>query len=218
MARQIPKDSEARLLALRKRSFATTTLRFADNIRVLGIVLPLLALLTLAGAVALAPDRRAAVTRAGIAIGASAALLVIALALMKAYLLAHVYGSDELTNQDVRAATRGIWDAFLGDLSTWAIAVGGFALVVSAASASLLQPFEAERGMARARALARPPESAAWRAARGIALILLGIFVMLEPTLALQSSPSSRSPAALLRDGRAAVGHQPVQAGGPAGR
>ena len=73
-AKRIPPDFDAQLLKLRDRSFATTTLRFADKVRFFGLLLPALSLLGFALAVVVAPDRRAAVTRSGIAVGAGCAM------------------------------------------------------------------------------------------------------------------------------------------------
>lgn len=97
--------------------------------------------------------------------------------MLRADVVGHVDGKDELTNKDVRDAVSAIWDAYLGDLTAWAFAIGAFALLVAVASASLLRPFSAERGLARL----RPPEAAGWRAARGAAVLAIGVFVVLEP-------------------------------------
>jgi hypothetical protein len=185
-AKQIPPNFDAHLLKLRDRSFATTTLRFADQIRFLGLILPALSLLAFALAVVVAPDRRAAITRSGIAVGAGCALVIVALLILKAYIVANIYGEDELTDDDVRGAFRGIYDAYLGDLSTAALLLGTFALLVAAASASLLRPFSADRGLARVRDALRPPERGGWRAAHGLGVMVVGAFVLLRPTLAVQ--------------------------------
>ena len=186
LARKIPPDADAKLLELQQRSFATKTLRFADSVRLLGLVLPALAVLGYALAIVVAPDRRAAVTRAGIAIGAAAALLLIALLALRTAVVARAPGKDELTDKEVGEAVRAIWDAYLRDLSEWALAIGAVALLVAAASASLLRPFSAERSLARLRTRLRPPETAAWRAARGVALLAVGVFVVFDPGLALE--------------------------------
>jgi hypothetical protein len=186
VARRIPRHAPAQLLELRKRSFATESLRFAEHVRTLGIVLPLLAVLLLALAVAAARDRRRAVTRAGLAIGAAAGALVIALVLARAYVVRHVYGSDELTNADVRGAVGALWDAYLADLTAWALGVGAIAFVMAAASASLLRPFAAGEGLARLRARLGPPQARAGRIAHGAVAIALGVFVVLQPALALR--------------------------------
>src|SRR5215216_375447 len=77
LAKEVPQDVEPQLLTLRRREFAGRTLAVADDVRLFGIVLPLLALAAFAAGVAVAPDRRVAVLRAGVAVGATGALLAI---------------------------------------------------------------------------------------------------------------------------------------------
>jgi hypothetical protein len=185
VARQIPREAPARLLELRNRSFATDALRFADRVRTLAIVLPALAVLALIAAVAVASERRRAVTRAAVAFGVGAAALGIALVVARAYVVHHVYGTDELTNEDVRAATAALWDAFLGDLLLWTLGLGALALVVAAASASLLQPFSAADGLVRVRRRLRP-STPAGRALQGAAAMALGAVVVFQPHLAVE--------------------------------
>ena len=183
-AKRIPPDFDAQLLKLRDRSFATTTLRFADRIRFFGLLLPALSLLGFALAVVVAPDRRAAVTRSGIAVGAGCAMVVVALLILRSAIVGHVYGTDELTDADVRGAARALYDVYLGDLSTWALVLGAFALLVAAASASVLRPFSAERSVTRLSQALRPPERPGWRAVHGACVMAVGAFVVFEPSLA----------------------------------
>ena len=187
VARRIPPNVDATLLELRNRSFATRSLRVAEDVRLLGLVLPAAALVLLALAVAVAPDRRAAVTRAGIALGAGCALVAIAVRVLESRVVANVHGEDELTDADVQAAVRELLDAYLGDLFAWALALGALALLVAAASASLLRPLAAGERLERLRAAARPPVRRGWRAVRGVAIAVLGAFVVLEPLLALET-------------------------------
>src|SRR5437764_244094 len=65
LAKHIPKDIKPGLLSLTNRDWATDLLDAADKIRFLGIVLPILGLLCLAGAVVASPDRRLTVIRIG---------------------------------------------------------------------------------------------------------------------------------------------------------
>jgi hypothetical protein len=185
LARQLPDDLKPDLLALRDREFAGTTLRVADQVRVLGIVLPLVAVLLLAGAVALAPDRRIAVLRAGVAVGAAGAILLVALLVLEARTLAGVYGEDEVTDEEVRAAVSGLFDAFLGDLLTWALLLALLGVAVAAAAAAL-DPEDVEAPAHRLRRLAQRPSSGWARALRGVAALAAGILAVLDPTLALQ--------------------------------
>jgi hypothetical protein len=186
LAKEVPEDLDATLLTLRRREFAGQTLAVADSIRVLGVVLPLLALAAFAGGIAVAPDRRLGVLRSGVAVGATGALLAIALLVLRARILAGVIGEDELTDAEVRDAVAGLLDAFIDDLIAGAflLALGG--LVVGAAAAAL-DPEDVEQPTERLRKrLARRPRTTWGLALRGVAAVLLGVFVVLNPTLTLQ--------------------------------
>jgi hypothetical protein len=186
LARQLPEDIEANLVALRRQEFAGQTLAFADDVRVLGVVLPLLALLVLVAAIAVAPDRRIAVLRAGVAVGTSAALLAAALLVLRARTLAGVIGEDELTDAEVRDAVAGLLDAFLGGLVAGALLLALGALIVAAAAAAL-DPEHVEEPATRIRRwMARPPRTRWARALRGVGALVLGVLVVISPLLALE--------------------------------
>jgi hypothetical protein len=186
LARQLPKNIDATLLALRRREFAGQTLAIADQVRLFGVLLPLLALLVFAAAIVIAPDRRVAVLRTGIAVGTSAALLAAALLVLRVRLLAGVIGEDELTDADVRGAVAGVLDAFLADLVAVALLLALGGLVVGAAAAAL-DPEHVDQPMTRLRRrVAGPPRTRWGRALRGVGALLLGVLVVLEPLLALE--------------------------------
>lgn len=67
VARRIPRDVEPGLVEISDRSFATDTLRVADDVRFLGIVLPVLALACFAGAFAVGRDWRRTTVNLGMA-------------------------------------------------------------------------------------------------------------------------------------------------------
>ena len=95
-------------------------------------------------------------------------------------------GEDELTDAEVRDAVAGLLDAFIDDLIAGAflLALGG--LVVGAAAAAL-DPEDVEQPTERLRKrLARRPRTTWGLALRGVAALLLGVFVVLNPTLTLQ--------------------------------
>jgi hypothetical protein len=68
LARELPDDLDAELLTLSRGDFSGQTLAVADQVRLAGWLLPLLALLLLVAAVAVAADRRVAVLRAGVGV------------------------------------------------------------------------------------------------------------------------------------------------------
>jgi hypothetical protein len=186
LAKQIPRDLNARLLTIKRSEFAGQTLSIADHLRIVGILLPTLALLSFVGAVAVAPDRRVGVLLCGVAVGAAGALIAIALIIIKARTLAGVHGQDELTNREVRDGVSGVFDAYLGDLVTWSLLTALVGLVVAGAAAAL-QPEDVESPivMFRRRLFAQPRT---WwgRTLHGSAALALGIAVVLNPWVALQ--------------------------------
>jgi hypothetical protein len=186
IAKELPRDIEPTLLTLRRREFAGTTLAVADDIRVLGIVLPLVAIVVFLAAVALAPDRRIGVLRVGVGIGAVGATLAIALFILRARTLAGVYGEDETSDEQVRDAVAGILDAYVGDLFSWALLLALAGLVVGAAAAAL-DPEDVEEPVSklRRRLFDRPAGTPA-RALRGVIALAVGVLVVLNPMLALQ--------------------------------
>jgi len=88
VAQKLPARSDAVLLTLRRRSFADETRRFAESVR----VLPILAVALIAGGIFCAPERRRTVTAAAIEGGIGGIVLVIALELVRRYVVTHVTG------------------------------------------------------------------------------------------------------------------------------
>ena len=186
LAADLPKRVDSILLTLRRRSFAVVTLRFGEKIRLLGIVLPPVAALLLALGIFVAPDRRRAVTRAGVAVGVIGIAFAIALEVFRRYVIAHTLGANELTTAEVRGAVGELWAAYLGDLLLWTLVASAVAWLVAAASSSVLRPYSGVAGVRRLGALARRPATTSLRLARGALVFAVGVFVVVKPTLALQ--------------------------------
>jgi hypothetical protein len=182
----MPKRTEAILLTFKKRSFATETLRFADTVRLLGFVLPPVALALFVLGIAIAPERRRAITRSAVAVGVGGLLLALALELARRYAVSHVRGPTELSVTDVRAAANDLWGVFLDDLTTWTLGVTAVAWIIAAASASVLAAYSPAAGLDRLRALYRRPVTPRARGARGAVVLGVGLLVVVEPTLVLK--------------------------------
>ena len=188
LAREVPTDIQPELARLSQDDLAAGTLAVADEVRVLGIVLPVLALLLFAAAIVVAPDRRMAVLRSGLAAGTAGAVLAIVLFALRARTLSGVFGEDELTDAEVRDAAAGVLDAFAGDLLVWALLLSLGGLVVAAAAAAL-DPEDVERPLARLwTRLTATPRTTWGRALRGAAALAGGVLVVLNPVLALQAA------------------------------
>jgi hypothetical protein len=185
IAKKVPRDVDAQLLNLRRQSFAVRTLRYADAIRTLGLVLPLAALGLFALAVAVSPRRRLAITRCAVALTVAAVAVFVDLALLRHSALANLFGSEELSNADVRAAAGALWDSYLGDLSHWALGVAAAGAILTVASADLLRPVAAKARIARLRERAWPPRTPVGRVLGGGAALLAGAVLIGWPTLAI---------------------------------
>ena len=117
--------------------------------------------------------------------GAAAALLLVALLVLRARTLAGVYGEDELTDEDVRGAVGGVLDAFLGDLLTWTLLLALLGIAVAAAAAAL-DPEDVEAPAQRLKHLAERPGPAGRGRCEAPRALALGVLAVLDPDLALQ--------------------------------
>jgi hypothetical protein len=185
VADQLPDDIEPELTKLQRREFAGKALAAADDVRVLGVVLPIAGLLLLCGAVAIAPDRRVAVLRSGLAVSTAGVVVAVVLIVLRARTIAGVHGEDELTDDEMRDAARGVIDAFAGDLIVWALLLALGGLVLGAAAAAL-DPEDVERPLTRLRRRVAERPATTWgRALRGALALGAGVVVLLSPELAI---------------------------------
>jgi hypothetical protein len=179
IAKQIPKDIKPGLIEVTRSNFAIGAVQFGESIRFLGLFLPALGILMLAGSVAVAVERRGALLRVSAVVAIAAALGFIALLVGRSILLARF--DDDLVHDAVDAA----WSSYLGGLQAWFLGVG-VAAIALAAAASTAGEVDIDARIRRFRdRIERIPETPARRALRAVALLLVGVFVFLEPDLAL---------------------------------
>lgn len=156
----------------------TTALRLADDVRWLGVVLPLLAVALLGVAIGLARDRRRAVTAAGLAIVAAGGVVTLAMAIGRRVVVGRFEG-------DAADVARASWNALLGDLGWWGLALVGAGALIAAAAASVLQGGDVGGALARLRALllVTPPGrlGTVARVGRALAAIGGGVLAMVDP-------------------------------------
>jgi hypothetical protein len=179
IAKQIPKDIKPGLIQLTRSDFAIGAVQVGEDIRFLGLFLPALGILMLAGSVAVAVERRGALIRASAAVAIAAALGFIALLVGRSLLLARF--DDDVVHDAVEAA----WSSYLGGLEAWFLGVGVAAIAFAAAASTAGEVDVGERARRIGDRLLRIPETPARRALRAIALLVVSAFVFLEPNLAL---------------------------------
>jgi hypothetical protein len=176
VAASIPKAVEPRLVAVSSgegEHLLAEAARIARDVEWAAIVTLLLAVALLVGAVVASGDRRRTARRAGVAVAVVGVAVVVALEIGRALVAG---GFEESADS---AAVRAVWDAFLGDLLVWSLAIAACGTVVAAAASSLIRPVEVGPWMRRAWAtVATTPESPVRRALRAAALVAVGVAVI----------------------------------------
>ncbi|HEX6117583.1 MAG TPA: hypothetical protein VFY99_10815 [Solirubrobacterales bacterium] len=173
LAAEIPDGTTAKLNRIVESQLALELAKSAEEVRVLGYVLPVLALLLLAGAVAADPQRRrgflTATASVAIAAGAGLALLLVARTIVLARL-----------DTDLQDAGAAVWGAFLGDLATWFFVLLGAALLLAAAvnTRRQLDPAEPLRKLS---SLTARPEGTAGQVLRALAVLAIGVLILVSP-------------------------------------
>ena len=150
-------------------------LRVADAVRFLALALPLLALAAFAGSWAVARGRRGALMRVGVAAVAVALLTVLALDAARAVLAAAVGGGQ------AGEAVAGAWNAFLGDLRSWNVAIGAAGAVLATAASPWMAGRSPLQALRRLGGLSVAPGTGAWQLARPLALVAVGAIALLNP-------------------------------------
>lgn len=179
VAKQIPDDVGQRLVRITNSRTALTAARWAEQVRFLGLVLPPLAILCIAGAVWIAPDRRKALVNSLIGVGAAGAVGFVVLLVARTLLL-RKFGDETLHD-----AVADLYDNYMGGLADWCL-LGGVVAIALAAAAATREPKPLDRPRRLFAWLARTPKSSWARAGRGLAVGIAGVIAFFEPTLALQ--------------------------------
>jgi hypothetical protein len=173
IASQIPKGATAKLNRIVESHLALELAKAAERVRVLGYVLPVVALLLLAGAVAADPQRRrgflTAAASVAVAAGVGLALLLVARTIVVSRL-----------DSDLQDAGAAVWDALLGGLATWFLILLGAVLILAAAvnTRRQLDPSEPVRRLAR---LAARPEGTLGQVLRALIVLVAGILIIVSP-------------------------------------
>ncbi|HSI80949.1 MAG TPA: hypothetical protein VK919_09890 [Solirubrobacterales bacterium] len=179
VARDIPEDLEPELIEIADG----TTLEVADlahDIRLFGVVLPLLGFVLLAGSVLAAPARRPGLVRAAAAVAVGAGITIAAVLIGRSVVLAQF--DDEAVHDAVTAA----WDVLFGDLLIWFGALGVGAVILAAAAYAGVREVDPAAPLRRAGAIASwRPARPAVRLARAVGILALSLLLVIRPEVVL---------------------------------
>ena len=177
----VPKQITDVKAAILGSEITITPLHFVHEIDLFGIVLPILAVLMLAASIVVAPERRRGVQRAGIAVA------VAAMAGLAAQLVGRSLALGQIDDPLFRDAAAAVWDALLGGLLVWTIAIGMLSLLLAAVARFGAAEIDPLAPLARAAELARAHPSRPWVGVlRGLGIGVFGVFMIAEPVAALE--------------------------------
>ena len=176
---KIPRDLGDRLVRVTDSGPLLAAVRASDRVRFLGIVLPILSVLCLAGAVAISTDRRRAVLNASIAMAAAAVIGFIALLIGRGMVL------SQFEDDTVHDAVEATWNAFLGRLGSWML-FGGILSIVVAAAAAMARERDPIAPAKRVWGAISTPATRLGRGSRAVAIGAIGLLLVLEPGAALR--------------------------------
>ena len=174
LAKDIPRDSTAKLNRLVESEAVLDLAKTAEGFRFMGVALPIVGLIMLSIAIALDRDRRRGFLTVAIAIAVAAAVGVALLFIARTLVLGQFEG-------EIRDAAAGVWSAFLEDLGTWYLVALGGSLIAAAAISTRAHAAPRE-SLRRLAAIAdREPTTTLAKVVRALVVLLLGILVVVSP-------------------------------------
>jgi hypothetical protein len=175
LARELESTERVEIVRENIGSLSATLADISERVQILAILLIVLSLVFVAGAVIVAPDKRDTIIELGLGVAAAGGVLIVAYAITRSAVV------NQLDTPEKQDASRGVWDAFLGDLRTEAWILAGAGAVMAAAASSLVKPLPFGEPIKVAAAwVGREPESRVRRALRGVALIAAGVLVLVD--------------------------------------
>lgn len=181
VAKQIPPDISVALVHFNRQGLGVKLVGLGYNVRLLGIVLPILGLMCFIAALALPGERRRAAGRIGLGLAIAGVLLYILLVAGREIVLGTV------SDPEIRPAAGAVWDSFLASLGTYALIAGAAGTMLFATATSRVRQGQLSN-LARAvlAAVLSTPARAVNRAVRALVALALGVLLVTEPGLAVQ--------------------------------
>jgi hypothetical protein len=176
LAKEIPPGFDARLVRLADAPAAVEAAQLADGVGRAAALLPPLGILLITGSALVAVARRRAAVRAGTALLVTAAVLLVAITVLREALL------DRVDGETARAAAASVWDAFAGGLDDWFAYLGGVGVALIVVATFSLAPSHLTAPLRSAwRRVGHEPSTRSGRLAWSAGLAAVGIALVLAP-------------------------------------
>jgi uncharacterized membrane protein HdeD (DUF308 family) len=185
LARDIPADVEPQLAGLEPDAAELSAGRKLTDIAGWWWTLAVGFLLTAAGCLATATDRRRALGRLGAAAAASGVAVAGLVTVLGLVIVSRLSGAADLEGSPEREALAAVWTALFGDLRSSSLLFALAGTAVAAVASGALAPEQLSRGLTRARAAASSTRRPV-QLARGLALLGVGGLILADAGTALQ--------------------------------
>src|SRR3954454_13593389 len=173
LAKEIPRSLDASVLDFSNQPVFVDASQAADKVDRWAGILPGAAILLLGGSILVAPGRRRAAIRAGVAIAVLAAVLLVSMKVVRLAVL------DRIDAGEQRDAAAAVWDEFMGDLSSWALILGAVGVVLATTAASLLRTFDLHEPLRAAwDRIVHEPERRSSRVWWAVGLLVVGLLMV----------------------------------------
>lgn len=182
VAEEIPANFDSALINVAEGGWESRVASVARRTDRLATVLPVLALLLYALALAIAPNRRRALWRAAISVAVTGAALTAIYAFAESVILLQFHEGE------ARDAASDVWSEFMDGYFILAVGLATAGSALAAAASGSLRPTDVDR---RAREIAaaalRPRTRVVGRVAQALALIAVGVWAMADPVAVIRT-------------------------------
>ena len=151
LGEQIPDGLTDTLIDIQSDKLVVDAVQYAKRVRILAFVLPLLAIITFAAAIAVATDRRRAMSQLGFAIIGIGLIVIVVEQLIRLDFV----GSFE--NSVAREVAGVFWDSFASDLTVWGLGVAGTGAVLVSSLWWISEPVDITARLRQLRPFLEPP-------------------------------------------------------------
>ncbi len=171
---RIPDDITDTLIEVQSHPLTFQAAQISENIQLLAFLLPLVALLSFAGAMIWAKDRRQTWIWIGVGIIVAGIVLLVAEALGGSLVVGQF---EDETSRDIAQA---FWSAFVADLALWGLVIAGFGSMMVAAVWWMAEPSDIAARLGQVRRFLEPPSSTLPRSLWVFSWVIIGAFLILR--------------------------------------